>query len=127
MTNPILSQPQVSAPIAPAATSTKTPGRRVVNGGHPPAQPQADVAEPTPGDQATSAFRIAPRPTRVDARYHGPLNFGVSATGGDFHDVMGAIVDQIRQWSEAGLVGPAALTGAGHALLDAAQDRETVA
>ncbi|MCE7937079.1 MAG: hypothetical protein DYG90_00465 [Chloroflexi bacterium CFX6] len=127
MASPILSQPPVLAPIAPAATSSKTPGRRVVNGGHPPARTQADVAEPTPGDQATSAFRIAPQPTRVDTRYHGPLSFGVSATGGDFHDVCGAIVNQLRQWSEAGLIGPAALTDAGHALLDAAQDRETAA
>lgn len=65
----------------------------------------------------------APRPTTaVQVRYAGPVNFGVSAIGGGFDEVAGAIVAELRAMAEAGMIGPGELTDVGVELMDAAQD-----
>lgn len=69
---------------------------------------------------------LHPTPTRVTVtRYASPLDFGVSATGGSQADCFGAIIDRLRAMlRDAGQIDNGALVGAGHAIIDVAQDGE---
>lgn len=64
---------------------------------------------------------------RVTATVRGPLDFGVSARGTTFESCFDSILSQMQGMRDAGLIGTGALVGAGHALLDVAQDGEVAA
>lgn len=82
--------------------------------------------------QSTQTFPAAqpaaptlPASTRVTSTVHGPLSFGVTASGGSQADCFGAIIDRLRAMlRDAGQIDNGALVGAGHAIIDVAQDGE---
>lgn len=82
------------------------------------------MTTPNPTTPLSPAQGAAPR---VTTRIHSPLDFGLTVTGGTFAEQLTAIIEQTRAMAAAGLIGSAALSSAGVALLDAAQDVEMAA
>lgn len=62
---------------------------------------------PTAPSAATPVV-VHPSPTRVAASVRGPLDFGVTATGGTSADCFAAIMGQLAAMRDAGIIGDGA-------------------